>query len=228
MGVLNVFEKFSRNRFSSFSFTNLDLHRITVQIYRQTKSRLRTHMIKFFKLSKHNLVFVKSSKYLIKMIHLIVGNTGSGKTTYSNTLKKETNGLIFSIDYWNKTLFYADKKSTDGLDWFLERIKRAELIILDLIIQLENAKIDSILDLGLSKFEHREKFRQFATLHGFEMKLYFLDIQKNTRLKRVLKRNEEKGDTFEFEVSKDNFNFMEAWFEKPTKDEIAGAILITE
>ncbi len=143
------------------------------------------------------------------MIHLIVGNTGSGKTTYSNELKSKTNGIVFSIDQWNKTLFFPDKKATDGLQWFLERIDRSELIILDLIIQLENSKTDSILDLGLSKYKHREKFRQFATAHNFEMTLHFIDISKETRLKRVLKRNKEKGDTFEFELSKENFDFME-------------------
>jgi predicted kinase len=56
------------------------------------------------------------------MIHLIVGNTGSVKTTYSNLLKKKTNGIIFSIDKRNKTLFLADKKWDDGLEWFLEGI----------------------------------------------------------------------------------------------------------
>jgi dephospho-CoA kinase len=56
------------------------------------------------------------------MIHLIVGNIGSGKTTYSNLLKKKTNGIIFSIDERNKTLFLEDKKWDDGLEWVLERI----------------------------------------------------------------------------------------------------------
>jgi len=162
------------------------------------------------------------------MIHLIVGNTGSGKTTYSNTLKTETNGIIFSIDTWNNTLFIPDKKPTDGLQWFLNRIDRVEIIIMNLIKQLEHSKTDSILDLGLSKFEHREKFRNFATKNGFELKTHFLDISKETRLERVLQRNKDKGDTFEFEVSKENFDFMETWFEKPTKDEMINAILITE
>ena len=104
------------------------------------------------------------------MIHLIVGNTGSGKTTYSNKLKEETKGIIFSIDKWNNTLFLPDKKATDGLEWFLERIERAEKMIINLIGQLENSDIDSILDLGLSKFEHREKFRKLALNYGFEIK----------------------------------------------------------
>jgi predicted kinase len=162
------------------------------------------------------------------MIHLIVGNTGSGKTTYANELKRKINGIVFSIDKWNNTLFLADKKPTDGLEWFLERIDRAEKMIMDLVRQLENSKTDSILDLGLAKFEHREKFRSFSKSNGFEFKIHFLDISKDTRLKRVMKRNAEKGKTFEFEVSKENFDFMENWFEKPTEKEMIKGIIITE
>ena len=163
-----------------------------------------------------------------EMIHLIVGNTGSGKTTYSKELKTKTNGVVFSIDKWNKTLFLPDKKSTDGLEWFLERIERAEKMIMDLIMQLENSKTDSILDLGLSKFEHREKFRNFAELNNLELTTHFLDIEKETRLKRVMKRNSEKGETYEFEVSKENFDFMETWFEKPSATEMLGGTIIKE
>ena len=162
------------------------------------------------------------------MIHLIVGNTGSGKTTYSNELKRKTNGVIFSIDKWNKTLFLPDKKPNDGLEWFLERIERAEIMIMDLVKQLENAKTDSILDLGLSKFEHREKFRKFAESNGYKLQIHFLDISKETRLNRVMKRNSEKGETFEFEVSKENFDFMENWFEAPNEKEMTEGIIISE
>lgn len=162
------------------------------------------------------------------MIHLIVGNTGAGKTTYSLELKRKTNAVIFSIDKWNKTLFLADKNPDDGLEWFLERIDRAEEMIMDLVRQLEHSKTDSILDLGLSKFEHREKFRKFAVLNGFKLKIHFLDISKEVRLNRILKRNLEKGETFEFEVTRENFDFMESWFEKPNERELEEGIRITE
>lgn len=162
------------------------------------------------------------------MIHLIVGNTGSGKTTYSNKLKNKTNGVIFSIDKWNNTLFLADKKPNDGLEWFLERIARVEKMILTLVNQLEHSRTDSILDLGLSKLEHREKFRKFADTNNYELTTHFLDVSKKTRLNRVMKRNIEKGETFEFEVSKEHFDFMENWFEKPTKKEMIGGIIIEE
>ncbi|WP_027419124.1 AAA family ATPase [Crocinitomix catalasitica] len=162
------------------------------------------------------------------MIHLIVGNTGAGKTTYSTELKSKNNGIIFSIDKWNKTLFLADKKPTDGLEWFLERIDRAEVMIMELVTQLENAKTDTILDLGFSKLAHRNKFRKFADTNGFELRIHFLDISKETRLKRVMKRNSEKGETFEFEVSQENFDFMENWFEKPSEIEMQNGITIVE
>ena len=162
------------------------------------------------------------------MIHLIVGNTGSGKTTYSAKLKSETNGVVFSIDKWNKTLFLADKKADDGLEWFLEKIDRVEAMIVDLIHQLESSNTDSILDLGFSKFKHREKFRAIANSHGYDLKFHYLNISKDTRFKRIMKRNNEKGVTFEFEVTQENFDFMESWFEYPSPEEIEKAVVINE
>lgn len=161
------------------------------------------------------------------MIHLIVGNTGSGKTTYCNQLKAQNKGVIFSIDTWNKTLFLSDKKETDGLDWFLERIDRAEEMIKNLILQLENANTDSILDLGLSKFSHREKFRKFALENNIEFQFHYLNISKEERWQRILKRNAEKGITYEFDVTLDDFNFMEDWFEQPTNHELNEAIIVS-
>lgn len=162
------------------------------------------------------------------MIHLIVGNTGAGKTTYAQRLKEEIGGVVFSIDQWNKTLFFPDKKETDGLDWFLERIDRVENMIGSLVLQLESSDTDSILDLGLSKYAHRQKFRDFAMEHGFTIKIHFLDVTKEERLKRVMNRNKEKGETFEFEVTRENFDFMETWFERLLDEEMDGGLIVRE
>lgn len=160
------------------------------------------------------------------MIHLIVGNTGAGKTTYANRLKTPYKGVVFSIDRWNNTLFLPDKTDADGLQWFLERIERAESVILDLVSQLENLHTDTILDLGYSKFSHREKFRQFAQAHTLEIKLHYLKVSKDIRWKRVQQRNQEKGATFQFEVTREDFDFMETWFEAPTKEEMEHGIVV--
>lgn len=160
------------------------------------------------------------------MIHLIVGNTGSGKTTYAYSLKEKTKGIIFSIDKWNKILFLPDKKEEDGLEWFLERIERSEKLILNMLEQLEASDTDAILDLGLSKKAHREKFKNFAKSKGYEVTLHFLDISKEKRWERILKRNEEKGVEYEFDVSRADFDFMETWFETPTQEEMQNGVHI--
>lgn len=162
------------------------------------------------------------------MIHLIVGNTGSGKSTYANKLKIEKKGIVFTLDKWNKILFFSDKTEKDGLKWFLERIDRAEILIFDLILQLENSGVDSILDMGLSKFVHRKKYVNFAKENNIKVKTHFLNISKEVRKDRIFKRNTNKGATFEFEVSKDDFEFMESWFETPTKEELQDAIIINK
>lgn len=162
------------------------------------------------------------------MIHLIVGNTGAGKTSYCKQLKEKSKAIVFSIDQWNNILFMPDKTDKDGLEWFLERITRAESMIKNLILQLENTSTDSILDLGFSKFEHREAFRKFAAQHNIETQLHYLDVDKDLRWKRVQKRNVEKGETYEFHVSKENFDFMEIWFEIPNENELKNAIISSE
>lgn len=94
------------------------------------------------------------------------------------------------------------------------------------IKQLKSINVNAILDLGLSKFEHREKFRIFAKANNFEIKLHYLAISKEERFQRIQQRNKEKGTTFEFEVSKSDFDFMENWFETPTKQELKNGIII--
>ena len=93
---------------------------------------------------------------------------------------------------------------------------------------MESIKTDFILDLGLSKFEHREKIRKFAEKNKINIRFHFLDVSKETRRKRVLHRNKEKGATFEFEVNRDNFEFMEGWFERPSEKELKEGIILNE
>lgn len=49
-----------------------------------------------------------------------------------------------------------------------------------------------------------------------------LDLRKN----RVLKRNNEKGETYSFEVTPGMFDFMEAEFQIPREKELKKAIII--
>ena len=161
------------------------------------------------------------------MLYLITGNTGAGKTTYATKLKDKVQGVIFSIDHWNKILFLDDKNEEDGIAWFLERIHRSDTMIQSLCLQLHAVGIDAILDLGFAKKDRRELFYAFAKAHNIPFQLHFLDIPKDIRKTRVNQRNVEKGATYQFKVSATDFEFMETWFERPALEEIEPVIICT-
>lgn len=162
------------------------------------------------------------------MIHFILGNTGAGKTTYAQKLRDKHGAIIFSIDEWNNTLFIPDKSDNDGVDWFLKRIARVDNMIKNLVVQLEGVGSDCVLDLGFAKQERRENFYAFAKAHNFSTTTHFLDTDYKVRKSRILKRNTEKGTTFQFEVSESDFDFMETWFERPTAQELVNAQIIKD
>lgn len=161
------------------------------------------------------------------MIHLICGHTGAGKSTYTRQLAEQRNAIYFSLDDWTKTLYFPDIEGEIELSWMLARIERCEAIMWSLCKQLIQRNSEVIFDLGLSKYSHRQKFRDLAAAQNVGCQLHYITADKNTRLQRVLARNTTKPKTYSFDVSTEMFEFMENWVEEPNSDELRGAIIIT-
>ena len=160
------------------------------------------------------------------MIHMICGSTGAGKTTFALQLAEKHQAVIFSIDEWMENLYGAERNESTELNWMLERIERCEKQIWDVCLQLLANERHVILDLGLSKKSHREKFYQPAEKINVEVMLYFIDVDEETRWQRVQQRNLDKGETFSLEVTRDMFDFMESWLERPENYEYYNFIVI--
>jgi predicted kinase len=158
--------------------------------------------------------------------HLICGSTGAGKTTYAKALAHRVRGVCFSIDEWMATLFLGDRSEPLSLAWAIERISRCELQMWRVADQLLVRGIDVVLDVGLSKRQHRDRFRERCSSVGAAPKLHYLDVDAQTRRERVRRRNENRTETYPFEVTDDMFEFMETWFEPPGDDELYGAMII--
>jgi len=152
--------------------------------------------------------------------HFIYGSTGAGKTTKSIELLKKSNAIVFSIDEWMKTLFWKDSDENTDLDWALERVARCEDQIWKTAKEVLSKNISVVFDLGFSKREQREKFKDLLRKENFKFEVHFLDIDVEIRKKRVQERNLEQDKTQSIYVSDETFDWMETYFEKPGDDEL--------
>ena len=157
---------------------------------------------------------------------LICGSTGAGKTTYSRTLAESKCAQVFSIDEWMKTLFWMDAPPKPDIDWSLSRVHRCEIQIWLVSQRLLKTGQAVVLDLGFSKKEQRDRVKSWIESAGYKAELHFLDVPVDVRRKRVQARNLSRSGTFSFEVDDAMFDWMESYFERPSGDEIRGALVV--
>lgn len=157
----------------------------------------------------------------MSQIILVVGATGAGKTSYARRLADEIGGICFSIDDWMGQLFWMDSPQPIEFEWTMERINRCEMVIFNMAHQAVQRGCAAILDLGFTKKEHRDKFRQLGETVGLTPSVHFVDVDVEARWARVQKRNHEKGETFIMPVDRAMFDFMEQMWEPPQATELA-------
>jgi len=88
-----------------------------------------------------------------------------------------------------------------------------------MVEKLLKLDISAILDLGLLKREHRQKFYDLAGVNNFQIETHLIEAEKDIRWQRVEKHNLEKGATFSLEATSEMFEFCEGLYEHPAKDE---------
>jgi len=161
-----------------------------------------------------------------KTLHLIVGSTGAGKTTFARKLSKSVSAVVFSIDDWMKALYWQDMPSNPDMAWFSEnqkwyvdRIARCEAMIWRQVQALTQSQSTCILDLGFSTREHRARFIALAAQEGLEVEIHYLDVSPSLRWQRVLERQKLQTDTYVMDVDQGMFDYMESIFEEPVAGE---------
>jgi predicted kinase len=87
-------------------------------------------------------------------------------------------------------------------------------------------KLDVVFDVGLARRDHRDQFRNRALQTAGMPKLHYLDVDRETRLARMLRSNGQAPATHAFGTTPAMFEFMEEWFEPPTDDELYEAMIV--
>lgn len=153
------------------------------------------------------------------LLHLICGSTGAGKTTYSLKLCCELGAVHFAIDEWMTTLFAPDRERPD-FPWIAERVERCETLIGTHALQIARLGRPAALDLSLLRAEQRRKWARIALDAGLGVRLHYLDTEPAERWRRVMQRNEQKGETYRLTVTRPMFDFIESIWQPPSPDEM--------
>jgi predicted kinase len=153
-------------------------------------------------------------------IYLVCGATGAGKSTYSEELAQSLDGMRFSIDEWMQRLHNADKPDENLFEWFYERVQRNCAQMRSVAERLVVLGVPAIFDCGLTNKLERDIFVNWAVDQGFSVQLHFRDVPTDIRWQRVQKRNAEQAETFQFEVTRDMFDFIESMWEAPSDEEM--------
>jgi len=153
-------------------------------------------------------------------VHLVVGSTGAGKSTYAKRVARECGGVCFVVDEWMQRLFLPDRPDAAGYDWYAPRIERATEMIWSLVVELVRAGTPSVLEIGLTERAARQAFYERVERAGLSLELHVVDAPVAVRWQRVEARNRERGATFAMHVTREMFDFVEGMWQPPDDDEL--------
>lgn len=147
------------------------------------------------------------------MVHLVEGPVGAGKSTFSKSLARDTNGVHIALDEWFVKLFSPDRPAVDFIPWYVSRKAR----LLELIWAHSHGILavgsDVVLELGLIQQKSRIDFCRMVISENFHLVMYELDAPIEVRRARVSKRNIEKGATFSMIVPEQIFELVSSMWE---------------
>lgn len=160
-------------------------------------------------------------------IHLILGSTGAGKSTYAKRLQGLVGAPHLAVDEWMTDLFAPDLEEPLDWGWISERALRCEQRIISTARCLAEQGVSSILEIGLQRADRRAQVVSALTApasqanphSAWRVQTHFLDVNADERWRRVQQRNQDKGPTFTLELSRELFDFFEDMWEPPAAAE---------
>lgn len=154
-------------------------------------------------------------------LHLVLGPVGAGKTTFAQRLAQEQGALRLTLDDWMVTLFSPDRPAEEVRAWYQERCERAVTQIWKLSRELAALGQPVVLELGLLLRRQRAAFYRRVDEAGLQLCGYVLEASREVRRRRVLERNQQRGETFSMLVPPEFFELASDLWEAPRAKEIA-------
>lgn len=123
-------------------------------------------------------------------LYLIHGFVGTGKTTFSKNLEKETRSIRFTPDEWMCELYGKNPPK----EYFREYEERIKNIIKSLSFELLESGISVIWDYGFWSRKSRDEACAWAKSINVDIKIYALVCPENILRQRVKQRTAQNVD----------------------------------
>ena len=150
-------------------------------------------------------------------VFLICGKICSGKSTYSEKLRKEHGAVLLSVDEITLNLF--GQHCGDEHDNYVER---TEKYLFEKSLEILEVGVNVILDWGFWTKEERDFAKQFYKSHNIEYEFHYIDISDEVWNQRLAKRNAEvlKNETSAYYIDENIAKKFSNIFCKPEAEEI--------
>ncbi|MFK7865490.1 MAG: AAA family ATPase [Pseudohongiellaceae bacterium] len=143
------------------------------------------------------------------------GKMGAGKSTASEKVSKDRNGILFSEDHWLATLYPSEIKDVED---YLHYSKRLKPLIETLVRNLLETGTDVVMDFPANTVNQRLWFKQLLEETGAPYKFYFLNVENTRCLSQIAKRRVEQPDRAQFDTP-EVFEKVTMHFAPPSEEE---------
>lgn len=148
---------------------------------------------------------------------MICGKICSGKSTYSEKLRKENKAVVLSVDEITLALF--EQSVGEKHD---EYVAKLEKYLFEKSLDIVSVGVDVILDWGFWTKEERDFAREFYSSRDIRYEFHYIDVSDETWGRRLNKRNKEilAGEVEAYYVDANLKEKVESIFECPDKNKI--------
>lgn len=145
------------------------------------------------------------------------GKICSGKSTYSEKLRKEYKAVVLSVDEITLALF--EQNVGEKHDEYVERLEK---YLFEKSLDIISVGINVILDWGFWTKAERDYAREFYGSRDIRYEFHYIDISQDTWHMRLDKRNKKilAGEVQAYYVDENLRDKVEALFEQPDKKEM--------
>lgn len=145
------------------------------------------------------------------------GKICSGKSTYSEKLRKENKAVVLSVDEITLALFEQNVGEKHD-----EYVAKLEKYLFEKSLDIVSVGVDVILDWGFWTKEERDFAREFYSSRDIRYEFHYIDVSDETWGRRLNKRNKEivSGEVTAYYVDNNLATKFNSIFEYPDKEEI--------